>query len=520
VTLDAERVADGTEPIEPDAGDEGPVTEVDDGASGDVDRTSATDGSPDVREHEVAPEQAEGPVRSGRGARARLRRAWRPRTAVIVVLAVAVGLAGTGYAAARVGLAHTRADLTDTRSALASVRDDLAVEQRRAELTEASVDQVRTDIDGEVAARTWLDAVVANTMTEIASVDAARAETDAARVLVAANSTDALACFGGVSGAIDASRRGDSGVAAQALGSAADQCSRALAFATGARFPYDFADPFVLPAGGAYYGYSTNSGAGDIQVIRSTDLVRWEMVGNALASVPFWAARGSTWAPAVLARGGGYVAYYTVRDTTSGNQCISSAVASSPAGPFRDDSWGPLVCQHEHGGSIDPSPFVDADGRAYLLWKAEGHGGSLQALWSQELTADGRGFVGTPSPLLSAGLAFERGVVEAPSMVLEGGTYVLAYAAADWNSRRYAAAYATCAGPLGPCSRPADGRVLTSGPRLAGPGGVELFRGHDGALWAAFHAFSEPNVGYPSSRYFHVARAHVRGGRLVIDAET
>jgi hypothetical protein len=39
-------------------------------------------------------------------------------------------------------------------------------------------------------------------------------------------------------------------------------------------------------------------------------------------------------------------------------------------------------------------------------------------------------------------------------------------------------------------------------------------------LWAAFHAFSEPNVSYPSSRYFHVARARVEGGRLVIDAET
>jgi len=110
--------------------------------------------------------------------------------------------------------------------------------------------------------------------------------------------------------------------------------------------------------------------------------------------------------------------------------------------------------------------------------------------------------------------------VEAPSMVREGGTYFLVYAAADWNSRRYVTAYATCAGPAGPCMKPADGRVLGSGSRLAGPGGVELFRSRDGALWAAFHAFSEPNVGYPSSRYFHVAPVRVTGGRLAIDAET
>ena len=62
--------------------------------------------------------------------------------------------------------------------------------------------------------------------------------------------------------------------------------------------------------------------------------------------------------------------------------------------------------------------------------------------------------------------------------------------------------------------------MLGSGPRLAGPGGVELFRSHDGALWAAFHAFSEPNVGYPSSRYLHVAPVHLAGGRLTIDAAT
>ena len=90
-------------------------------------------------------------------------------------------------------------------------------------------------------------------------------------------------------------------------------------------------------------------------------------------------------------------------------------------------------------------------------------------------------------------------------MVREGGSYVLVYAAADWNSRRYATAYATCAGPARAVHEAGGRPRAPSGPRLAGPGGVELFRGHDGALWAAFHAFSEPNVGYPSSRYLHVA---------------
>ena len=51
-------------------------------------------------------------------------------------------------------------------------------------------------------------------------------------------------------------------------------------------------------------------------------------------------------------------------------------------------------------------------------------------------------------------------------------------------------AVASCAGPAGPCTKSASGKVLASGARLAGPGGVEVFRDRDGALWAAFHAFS------------------------------
>jgi beta-xylosidase len=222
----------------------------------------------------------------------------------------------------------------------------------------------------------------------------------------------------------------------------------------------------------------------------------------------------------VLARGAGYVAYYTVRDSGSRQQCISRAVSATPAGPFVDDSDGPLVCQIADGGSIDPSPFVDADGRAFLLWKSEGRGGAPPTIWSRELSADGLALTGTARALLVADRAFERGVIEAPSLVHEAGGYYLLYAAADWNSRSYAVAYAGCAGPAGPCIKPGDAQVLLSGSRLAGPGGAEVFRDAAGSVWVAFHAFSEPDVGYPSSRYLHVARVRVVDGRIVLDATT
>jgi hypothetical protein len=407
-------------------------------------------------------------------------------------------------ASARLGLAAERHELQQARGAMAAA--DLAV------------DAVRLDIGQATATRAWLDGLTANTLAAIASTQAELRETDTARFLVAAHANDAHACFAGVAGAVRSSRAGDDGGAANAMRAAADACTRTLAYATGARFPYDFPDPYVLRAAGAYYGYATNSGAGDIQVIRSTDLVNWELVGNALPHLPRWARAGTTWAPAVLERGGRYVAYYTVRDAATDRQCISRAVSASPSGPFADDSGGPLTCGFT--GAIDPSPFVDADGRAFLLWKSEAFSDGPTALWSQELTADGLGLRGSSNLLLGPDRAFERGVVEAPSMVRDGNTYFLVYSGASWTSATYAVGYANCLGPAGPCTKPNDNRILASGARLAGPGGAEVFRDGNGALFAAFHAYSQPNVGYPNNRYFYVAPMRVANGRLVIDTTT
>jgi len=451
-----------------------------------------------------------------------LRSRRRPVTIVAGVLVVVVtAVFAYEYRQARADLADTRTRLEAARADLADARTQVDRTQVRADLTRDTVDLIQSETDFAVATRELVEAVIRETTTEIADVDALQREIDLQRMAVAADSSETQACFDGVARAVDANGRGDSDAAVDALRDASGPCAGTLALATGARFPYDFADPFVLRAGdGRWYGYSTNAGAGDVQVIRSTDLQTWELVGNGLAALPAWASPGATWAPAVLARDGHYVLYYTAREASSHLQCISRAVASSPAGPFLDDSTAPLVCQHEYGGSIDPSPFVDADGRLSLLWKSEG-GGRAPTIWSQALAPDGRSLAFVPArPLITVDRAFEHSVVEAPTLLREGGRYFLLYAGGDWSSRSYSAAYAVCAGPAGPCTKPADGRVLRSGHKLAGPGGVEVFRDAAGAPWVAFHAYSEPNVGYPSSRYFHVARLRVTGDGLAVDVAT
>jgi hypothetical protein len=436
-----------------------------------------------------------------------------------VVVATLAGVFAVQYRQARVELRQQREALAAAESDLAALEDDVDRALGDTAQAERGSALVGANVEHTVAVRAQIEEQARTGMALAGAADAARIETDQARSEVDASAAETQACFEGVADAVHANRAGHGGAAVEAMQRSSGACTRTLAYATGAAFPYDFADPYVLRVGGAYYGYSTNAGAGDIQVIRSTDMRSWHLVGNALAALPGWAKDNATWAPSVLRRGDKYVVFYTVRERASGLQCISRAVASSPAGPFVDLSSGPLVCQRGDAGSIDPSPFVDG-GRAFLLWKSEGRGSRPALIWTQELTPDGLSLRGPAHAVLRADKGFERGVIEGPTMLRSGGRYFLLYAAAGWSSRGYTTAYAACDGPLGPCRKPADGRILRSGDTLAGPGGAEVFHDADGSPWAAFHAYSEPNVGYPSSRYLHLAPISLSTGHPTIDTST
>lgn len=264
------------------------------------------------------------------------------------------------------------------------------------------------------------------------------------------------------------------------------------------RYAQDFPDPFVFRAGPYWYALSTQRGLDKVPVIRSTDLVRWEARGDALAALPRWSRFGSTWAPAVLAVPAGFVLFYTTTHDATGLQCLSRAFSPLPEGPFVDVSREPLVCQTERGGSIDPSPFRDAEGRPWLVWKSEGTlDGEPTRLWSQPLTDDGRSLTGEPRELLRTADAWEGPIIEAPTMVVVDGRYHLFYSGNRWETSSYGTGHAICASPAGPCTRTATAPVVAPHPSEAGAGGGEVFRDLDGTLRLAYHAWDPTAVGYP-----------------------
>ena len=263
-------------------------------------------------------------------------------------------------------------------------------------------------------------------------------------------------------------------------------------------FAADFPDPAVLQVGPMTFAFGTNGRFGNVQVLRSTDLRSWERLPDALPDLPAWAAPNFTWAPSVLPRGSSYVLYYTARHRTSGMQCIGRAIGSKPEGPFVDELPQPFVCQMDLRGSIDPQPFVDADGTATLLFKSEGRVGEPTRIWAQRLAPDGRSLTGPVRELVHTDQTWEEPIVEGPAMVRAEGAYWLLYAGQRWETANYAIGYARCATPLGPCVKDGQGPLLASSATFSGPGSPDVVAGPDGELLLTFHAWTKGREGYPT----------------------
>lgn len=275
----------------------------------------------------------------------------------------------------------------------------------------------------------------------------------------------------------------------------------------------DFPDPFVVFDGDRYWAYATQGSFTEIQLLSSENMRDWRLHhGGALPEPAAWAEPYSSWAPAVSETAGRWVLYYATLERTSGLHCISRAVADVPAGPFHDDSAGPIVCPRDLGGAIDPSPFADGDGTVWLLWKNDGVAvGAPSSIFAQRLTADGLDVEGDAVPLIATDQAWEAPHVEAPSMARAGDRYLLLYSGNWWNDAAYGVGAAVCDAVVGPCRKPGDGPVLSAAPRAAGPGGAEFFRRADGELWVAFHAWLGGVVGYPSRRALWLAPVGTSG---------
>jgi beta-xylosidase len=286
---------------------------------------------------------------------------------------------------------------------------------------------------------------------------------------------------------------GDEGTAAPTRG----ESSGATALAP--VLDQDFPDPDILLVDGTYYAYATQSqdGSVNVQMATSTDLETWEIQAqDPLPELPAWATGDHTWAPDVTAVPGGFVLYMTARSVDPAMQCIGVARSTSPTGPFRPVGDEPLICPEKDGGAIDAASYVETDGERYLLWKNDGNCcGKDTWLHLQPLSADGLKLAGPPVRLVKQDQPWEGNLVEAPTLVRHGSSYVLFYSANDYGGDSYTTGYATASKLEGPYKK-ADEPLLTSAETgVTGPGGQDVVTDTAGKTHIVFHGW-DPAVIY------------------------
>ena len=156
-------------------------------------------------------------------------------------------------------------------------------------------------------------------------------------------------------------------------------------------FNHDFPDPNLLLAKDSFfYAYSTQAswknenfgGEYFLPVIRSKNLVNWQVVGDALTKKPDWKSEGGIWAPDASFHNNTYFLYYSYSTWGDPNPGVGVATSEKPEGPFTDH--GKVFFSKEIGvsNSIDPF-FFEEKGKPYLIW------GSFHGIYGVELTEDG-----------------------------------------------------------------------------------------------------------------------------------
>ncbi|WP_246050805.1 family 43 glycosylhydrolase [Asticcacaulis tiandongensis] len=203
------------------------------------------------------------------------------------------------------------------------------------------------------------------------------------------------------------------------------------------------ADPSIRVFGDTYYIYPTsdkpNWQTTDFSVWSSKNLVDWKREAMILdvANDLGW-GKIQAWAPDAIERDGTYYFYFCAE----GN--IGVATSKSPTGPFVDALGKPLLAKGTgiETNTIDPYPFIDEDGQAYLYY-GNGRLGNVVKLKRDMITVDG--------PVMTIELKDHR---EGPVVFKRNGQYYFMWSIDDARSPNYRVGWGVAESPLGPVVTP------------------------------------------------------------------
>jgi alpha-N-arabinofuranosidase len=255
-----------------------------------------------------------------------------------------------------------------------------------------------------------------------------------------------------------------------------------------------YPDPAVTRVGDTFYLVnSTFTYYPGIPVFESKDLVHWKQVGNVIERPSQLDFDGiglskGVFAPDIEFHDGTFYVLNTAVD--SGGTFLSTA--KSAAGPWSDPVWFKDV------EGIDPSLFIDDDGKAYVLNNGmpigtpryDGH----RAIWMQEFQLDSRKLIGPRRVLVDGGVEPAKNPIwiEGPHLYKRNGWYYL-MCAEGGTSVEHSEVVFRSRSPWGPYTPYAGNPILTQRDLPAdrpnpviNAGHADLVEAPDGSWWAVF----------------------------------
>ena len=185
----------------------------------------------------------------------------------------------------------------------------------------------------------------------------------------------------------------------------------------------DYSDPDAIRVGDDYWLTSSSfSHVPGLPILHSRDLVNWTLVNHALPRlVPtehFAQPRhgGGVWAPALRLHAGMFWIFYPDPDFG-----IYVVTADDPRG-----EWSEPAMVKAGKGLIDPCPFWDEDGAAYLVhgW-ARSRSGISNRLTLHRLSADGHSVTDTGRTIIDGDAMVGWTTIEGPKLYRRGGYYYI-----------------------------------------------------------------------------------------------
>jgi xylan 1,4-beta-xylosidase len=258
-----------------------------------------------------------------------------------------------------------------------------------------------------------------------------------------------------------------------------------------------YPDPSVTRVGEKFYLVnSTFAYFPGIPVFESEDLVHWKQVGHVIDRPTQLDYSGievsqGVFAPTIEHHDG----LFYVLNTHVGNGGNYVVTAKSAAGPWSDPVWLPQLV---HG--IDPSMFVDADGKAYVLNNDLPEGKPLyeghRAIWIQEFDPKALKLFGPRKLLVNGGVDLSKNPVwvEGPHLYRKDGWYYLSCAEGGTGLQHSQVVF-RARSPWGPFSPYERNPILTQRdlPQdrpnpVINAGHADLIEAPDGSWWATFLA--------------------------------